>query len=272
MKTKVALFVMSVLAASPMWGQRATSRMTASISGSGGGDGKCTIEVVVDNAADVEINGRNAMIRTLSGAPASFRRFECNQEMPQRPANFRFTGVDGRGSQTLIASPTNGGPAVVRIQDPRSGSEGYTFDIEWSGGSYGRGGYGNGGYNNGGYGRDRDHDRDRGGWNNNNGWNGGDINFTGGHRAAGSFRETNNRLRRLDGATVFVGSNGNVSVGFDGQNGHVQFNGNVTQRNGNRITANVSGMGRSGVMYIETNGRNNVSRITMPNAFLDWSN
>src|SRR3954470_7043409 len=187
MKTKVALLAMSLLAASPMWAQRSTSRMSASISG-GGGEGKCTIEVVVDNTADVEINGRNAIIRTLSGAPASFRRFECNQEMPNRPTNFRFEGVDGRGSQTLVGNPMNGGPAVIRIQDPRSGSEGYTFDIFWNGGGYGNnGGYNNGGYGNGGYGRDRrdsrdrrdDRDRDNGAWNNGRGnvagWNGGDF-------------------------------------------------------------------------------------------------
>jgi len=64
--------------------------------------------------------------------------------MPTRPSEFRFTGVDGRGRQDLVQDPRNGGVAVIRIEDPKSGREGYTFDLEWRGG----GNYGNGrGYN-----------------------------------------------------------------------------------------------------------------------------
>ena len=53
--------------------------------------------------------------------------------MPTNPADFRFSGIDGRGRQTLIGDPLNGGVAVVRIEDPKSGREGYTFDLEWQG-------------------------------------------------------------------------------------------------------------------------------------------
>jgi hypothetical protein len=107
----------------------------ASITGGGGGDwGKCTIEVVVDGAADVEIRGDTGILRNLSGQPPQWRRFECTGPVPVNAPNFRFTGVDGRGSQELVRSPQNGGVAVVRIQDPDSGSEGYTFDLTWGGG------------------------------------------------------------------------------------------------------------------------------------------
>ena len=101
-----------------------------------GGDpnrGKCTAEVVVDGAAEVEIRGDNAVLRNLAGQPPQWRRFECNGPMPANPANFRFAGVDGRGRQTLMRAPGNGGGAVVRIEDPANGSEGYTFDIFWNG-------------------------------------------------------------------------------------------------------------------------------------------
>ncbi|HVW83992.1 MAG TPA: hypothetical protein VHB50_04905, partial [Bryobacteraceae bacterium] len=54
--------------------------------------------------------------------------------MPPNPAGFRFQGIDGRGRQTLIRDPRNGGSAVVRIEDPDNGSEGYTFDLIWNGG------------------------------------------------------------------------------------------------------------------------------------------
>ena len=100
--------------------------------------GKCTIEVVVDGAAEVEVRGDSAVLRNLSGQPPQWRRFECTGPLPANPANFRFSGVDGRGRQTLVRDPRNGGPAVVRIEDPDNGSEGYTFDLTWSGG-YGGG-------------------------------------------------------------------------------------------------------------------------------------
>lgn len=53
--------------------------------------------------------------------------------MPANAPNFRFSGVDGRGSQELVRGPQNGAGAVVRIQDPDGGSEGYTFDLTWGG-------------------------------------------------------------------------------------------------------------------------------------------
>lgn len=102
----------------------------------GGGtpdNGQCTVEVVVDGAAQVEIRGDNALLRNLAGQPPQWRRFECNSVMPPNPRDFRFEGVDGRGRQQLTADPRNGGVAIVRIDDPQSGSEGYTFRIHWGG-------------------------------------------------------------------------------------------------------------------------------------------
>ena len=47
--------------------------------------------------------------------------------------------------QTLIRDPRNNrGIAVVRLEDPKGGREGYTFDIEWRGLSGGRSGSGSG--------------------------------------------------------------------------------------------------------------------------------
>lgn len=126
------------VAVTVVWGQRVTDRRTATIRG-GDGDGKCTIEVWVDDSAEVEVRGRTATIRTFSGSPSSIRRFECNQEMPQYPSGFRFEGVDGRGRQELVRDPANGGRAVIRIEDTKGGAEGYTFDLIWRGGSYDRG-------------------------------------------------------------------------------------------------------------------------------------
>ena len=106
----------------------------------GGGDrdrGKCTIEVVVDGTAEVEIRGDRATLRNVAGQPPQWRRFVCNMPMPMDPVGFRFAGVDGRGRQTLIRAAERGTPAVIRIEDPQGGAEGYTFDIFWQMGTSG---------------------------------------------------------------------------------------------------------------------------------------
>jgi hypothetical protein len=106
----------------------------------GGGDrdrGKCTVEVLVDGRADVEIRGDTATLRDLGGAEPQWRRFECSGMMPANPAEFRFAGVNGRGSQRLVRDPNNGGTAVVHIEDPENGAGIYSFDLIWGGaGSY----------------------------------------------------------------------------------------------------------------------------------------
>lgn len=96
--------------------------------------GKCTIEIVVDGAAEIEIRGDMATLRDAGGQRPQWRRFECTGAMPANPADFRFAGVDGRGKQQLIRDPRDGGVAVVRIEDPQGGEEGYTFDLFWNGG------------------------------------------------------------------------------------------------------------------------------------------
>lgn len=117
--------------------------------GPDGDRGKCTIEVVVDGAAEVEIRGSNAVLRNLAGQQPEWRRFECTGPLPQNPRDFRFAGVDGRGRQDLVRDPRNGGVAVVRIEDKDNGREGYTFDLFWNagfdGGRPGPGGPGPGG-------------------------------------------------------------------------------------------------------------------------------
>jgi hypothetical protein len=113
----------------------------ATITGGGSPDrGKCTIEVVVDIVAQVEIRGATATLRNVSGQPPQWRRFECTAAMPANPSNFAFAGVDGRGRQSLVRDPRNGGIALVQIEDKDGGSEGYTFDITWDSRGSGNGG------------------------------------------------------------------------------------------------------------------------------------
>jgi len=101
----------------------------------GGGEpdrGKCTVDLVVDGVVEVEIRGDTAVLRNLSGQPPSWRRFQCTGPLPRTVGDFRFDPQEGRGRQTLVRDPRQGGPAVVRIEDPQGGSEGYKFDIYWS--------------------------------------------------------------------------------------------------------------------------------------------
>ena len=120
----------------PVCAQSAERR--ANLTGGGGNEaGKCTIEVYVDGSAEVEIRGDRGFLRTLSGQPAQWRRFECSGPIPTNPGEFRFSGVDGRGRQELVQDPSRGrGSAVVRIQDSSGGAEGYTFDLVWRGAGF----------------------------------------------------------------------------------------------------------------------------------------
>ena len=110
----------------------------ATIRGSQGTSGKCTIEVRVDVAAEVDIHGDSGRLRTVGGQPATWARLECTDPLPYNMSDFRFRGIDGRGQVRLAQDPRNNrGIATIRIEDPKSGSESYTFDIEWSGASGG---------------------------------------------------------------------------------------------------------------------------------------
>lgn len=110
-------------------------RKATFVNGGNSNGGKCTVEVVVDGSAEVQIRGNTATLRNTGGQSPQWRRFECTGAMPANPPDFRFAGVDGRGRQTLARDPRNGnGTAVVEIQDSEGGAQGYTFDLFWGNG------------------------------------------------------------------------------------------------------------------------------------------
>jgi len=114
--------------------QNVQTRRAAMVGGGNANSGKCTVDIIVDGSAQVEVRGDSATLRNTGGQAPQWRRFECTGAMPANPANFRFVGVDGRGRQTLARDPrNNGGAAVVQIEDSDAGSEGYTFDLFWGG-------------------------------------------------------------------------------------------------------------------------------------------
>lgn len=101
--------------------------------GPGGGEG-CTVDVVVDGSAEVEIRGDTAVLRNISGATPQLRQFDCTHAIPADAPGFRFNPVDGRGRQELVRTPRGGGPVVVRIDDPQGGAGEYRFELAWGGG------------------------------------------------------------------------------------------------------------------------------------------
>lgn len=130
----------------------AQTQMRARMTGGGSGNaGRCYAEVVVDGAAELQVNGDTANLRNLSGAEPQWRRFECTSPMPAN-ADVRLN-INGRGRAQLVSSPRNGGPAIVRIEDSKGGAEVYQLEFQWAnayaGPAYGNQGYG---YGNQGYG------------------------------------------------------------------------------------------------------------------------
>jgi len=94
-------------------------------------EGRCTVSVVVDGAAGVEIRGDSATLRDISGEPARWQRFECTGPLPYSAADLRIRAVEGGGRMTLTHDTYNGGVAVVRVDNFGRGDELYTFDVHW---------------------------------------------------------------------------------------------------------------------------------------------
>lgn len=107
------------------------SRIQATIRG-GMSAGKCTFELDVDQAAEVEIHGSRGDLKTISGNPARWRRLNCTQALPPSPSNFKFLSVRGRGKQELVKDPnSNQGVAVIRMDDEPQGRGRYVGTITW---------------------------------------------------------------------------------------------------------------------------------------------
>jgi hypothetical protein len=232
----------------------------AQIRGGVGDHGKCTIEVVVDGIAEIEIQGDQGRLRTISGAPSTWRRMECNQPLPPNPFDFQFSGVDGRGRQTLLRDPSsNRGVAVVRIEDPDGGREGYKFDMTWR--AAGAGDYRDNRIDGPDRGRD---DGPRGGPGPGPGgprWND-EIRFTG--RGDGYFKNFRGPDEVLRDCQVSIDRRGVVTVTFqNARRSRLTFTGQLTRFDQGRIVADMSGVGVRGSMEIRRNGRDRITDISM---------
>jgi hypothetical protein len=151
------IFIVAIALAAVATAQPVPQR-AAIIGGGNPNAGQCTITVLVDGQAEIEIRGENATMRNIGGAPPQWRRFECTSAMPPNPGNFQFAGLNGRGHQNLVAQPRDGGPAVIRIEDSEGGASEYTFRVMW--GNY-PGGQDRGARDDRGFQGDRDRPGDR---------------------------------------------------------------------------------------------------------------
>ena len=126
---KIAVVAVALLAATLMQAQ--TYRRQAALLGRGGDRGRCTVEIVVDGAAEIAIRADDATVTNLKGQAPELRRFECTSPIPGNAIEFRFAPVSGRGRQELVRPAAEGQPAVVHIEDPPSGSGAYVFELSW---------------------------------------------------------------------------------------------------------------------------------------------
>lgn len=129
-------FLLTVAAAAALAGPAAAQQRRANIVGGNQNGGQCIAEIVVDGAAELQVNGETGSLRNLSGGAPQWRRFECTSPIPPN-ADVRVN-INGRGQAQLVSSPRNGGPAVVRIEDSKGGPDVYELQLTWSGGFQGR--------------------------------------------------------------------------------------------------------------------------------------
>ncbi len=217
------------------------------------GKGQCDIRLQVDNEVEVSVRRDNVSIRTLSGRDAYDDGSECNAPLPDRDVrDFQFDVIERRGDIRLVAEPSrrDGFAAIVHIRDTSGGQGRYHFRLTWAmtgGDSRPR----------------RDYDeRPQGAppvagfaWNNT-------IDFHGNGRGVATL---NNFDRRLLNCNINIDRSGRIVVSFRTDHGQMNYSGRVTNREGDRLRADVvSEDGRlRGPMFISTDGRDDVNRVTL---------
>jgi hypothetical protein len=98
-------------------------------------EGRCTISVVVNGAAEIDINGDNANLREVSGRTPYWQSFACTEPLPYSAAGLSIRAIRGNGRVTLTQDSSNGGVAVLRLTNYESGDQPYTLDVFWNTGT-----------------------------------------------------------------------------------------------------------------------------------------
>lgn len=87
----------------------------------------------VDGVVRISINGRRARASKYSGRNPSNVRSNFDDDLPRNNVVVTLRKREGRGSVRIIEQPraNNGYTAVVEIDDSRSGSDFYSFELNW---------------------------------------------------------------------------------------------------------------------------------------------
>ncbi len=87
----------------------------------------------VDIGAVIEISGDQHRVEDLGGRGIQERRARFTEPLPERDLAVSLRKIDGRGRVELLETPSagNGYKAVVRIDDPKGGSDIYQFELTW---------------------------------------------------------------------------------------------------------------------------------------------
>jgi len=94
-------------------------------------EGRCTVSVSLDGAADIEIRGDNAQLRPVAGSQPQWQRFECTGPLPSSGTDLQLRALEGNGRMTLTHDSDAGGVAVVKIDNPDHVDQLFTFDVFW---------------------------------------------------------------------------------------------------------------------------------------------
>lgn len=89
---------------------------------------------VVDDVAEIRIQGRRVDLVTRSGRPVYGARYDVRGAgLPQYSIPLDVRRLNGRGNVSIVQYPRawNGWTAVIRIDDSRGGADSYDVDLRW---------------------------------------------------------------------------------------------------------------------------------------------
>ena len=97
--------------------------------------GSATWSGRVDKTANIIISGNTIRAVDISNSGVTTTQQYVNGSLPRRPATVTVRKRDGRGTVRILEQPNsrNNYQAVIRIEDPRGGSDNYRIEVTWQG-------------------------------------------------------------------------------------------------------------------------------------------
>jgi hypothetical protein len=208
----------------------------------------------VDREVQIVMRGNQVFTRKVGATEPDWSRGRSLMDLPRLDGVVRVQVMNGRGDVAVIQQPNsgNGYTTIVRIQDPRSGSDAYRLVGYWEG-------YSNGeyvGWPGRGRGRDRDRDNpDNGGY---------------GDRGNGRYGDRGND--RYSRTLLHWSGNVDDEAEVRIQNGRV-FSRSLNRKDLTNVRYDAGNMnmprGNMNVVVVQNSGRGNVYVAQQPSA---WNN